>query len=145
MKKVVWKNKSNNQLCITIPKDSGLKEGDLVDIKKGNIKHIAYSGVVGDLFHYGHLQSLQFAKSIADYNIVGVFSDGVVEQYRSKPACNLQERKAVLQNIRCVDRVVVQHSRDSTENLKLIHEEFPNTEIILVHGDDLNYVHGSEY
>ena len=30
----VWKNKSNNQKLITIPKDSGIKEGDYVEIKK---------------------------------------------------------------------------------------------------------------
>ena len=30
----VWKNKGNNQLLITIPKDSGIKEKDYVKIKK---------------------------------------------------------------------------------------------------------------
>ncbi len=145
MKKVVWKNKSNNQLCITIPRDSGLREGDAVEIKKSTIKRIAYSGVVGDLFHYGHLQSLQLAKSLADYNICGVFTDEAVEEYRAKPICNYQERKAVFQNLNCVDRVMLQSTKDSTENLKKIHEEFPDAEIILVHGDDLEDVPGAEY
>ncbi len=145
MKKVVWKNKSNNQLCITIPKNSGLKEGDLVDIKKGAIHKIAYSGVVADLFHYGYLQSLLFAKSIADYNIVGVITDEAAESYRVKPICTLQERKAILEQLQCVDRVMTQHARDHTENLKRIHEEFPDAEIILVHGDDLEEVPGAEY
>src|SRR3989344_6854702 len=40
---------------------------------------------------------------------------------------------------------MVQHSRDPTENLKRIHEEFPDAKIILVHGSDLKYVHGSDY
>jgi len=69
MKKVVWKNRSNGQLCITIPSGSDIREGDLVDVKKTAIKRIAYSGVVGDLFHYGYLHSIEFAKSISDYNI----------------------------------------------------------------------------
>ncbi len=30
----VWKNKSNNQMLITIPNDSGIKEGDYVRVKK---------------------------------------------------------------------------------------------------------------
>ncbi len=145
MKKVVWRNKSNNQLCITIPKDSGLKEGDAVEIKKSSIKRIAYSGVVGDLFHYGHLQSLQFAKSFADYNIAGVFIDEAVEEYRGKTICNYQERKAVFQSLNCVDRVMLQSTKDSTENLRKIHEEFPEAEIILVHGDDLEEVPGAAY
>jgi len=34
MKKVVWLNKSNGQLCITIPKSSGIKVGEVVSIEK---------------------------------------------------------------------------------------------------------------
>lgn len=30
----VWKNKGTSQLLITIPKDSNIKEGDYVEIKK---------------------------------------------------------------------------------------------------------------
>jgi len=30
----VWKNKGNNQLLVTIPKYSGIKEEDYVEIKK---------------------------------------------------------------------------------------------------------------
>jgi len=30
----VWKNKTNNQKLITIPKDSGIEEGDYVKIEK---------------------------------------------------------------------------------------------------------------
>jgi glutamine kinase len=145
MKRIVWKNKSNSQLCVTIPSKSGIDEGDIIDLSKSSIKKISYIGVVGDLFHYGHLNSIQFAKSISDLNIMGILTDKAVEEYRTKPISNLKERKAVISSLNCVDRVMVQHSRDPTENLKRIHEEFPDAEIILVHGSDLNYVHGSEY
>ncbi len=111
----------------------------------GKKLRIAYCGVVGDLFHYGHLQSLLFAKSISDVSICGVFTDEVVETYREKPIANFQERLPIFQNLRCVDRVMIQNERDPTDNLKRIHEEFPDAEIILVHGDDLSYVHGSDY
>ena len=50
-----------------------------------------------------------------------------------------------MENLRDVDRVMVQEQRDPTANLKLIHAEFPDAEIILVHGDDLQYVHGEDY
>jgi cytidyltransferase-like protein len=130
---------------VTIPKDSAINEGDVVEINSSPIKKISYMGVVGDLFHYGHLQSVQFAKSISDYCIAGVFTDKAVEEYRIKPIANLKERKAIFASLNCVDRVMVQHARDPTENLKRIHEEFPDAEIILVHGSDLKYVHGSEY
>jgi len=145
MKKIVWKNKSNGQLCVTIPSSSDIEEGDAVEVKKAAIKKIAYSGVVADLFHYGHLKSIQFAKSISDYNICGILTDKAVEDYRTKPIANLKERKAIISSLNCVDRIMIQNSRDPIENLKKLHEEFPDAQIILVHGSDLNYVHGSSY
>ena len=114
-------------------------------LAKNNIQRISYSGVVGDLFHYGHLQSLQFAKSLSDYNVCGVFTDAVVEEYRTKPICTLEERKEVFQSLHCVDKVLTQQTLDPTENLKRIHEEFPKAEIFLVHGDDLEDVPGAAY
>jgi len=30
----VWKNKKNNQKLVTIPKESEIKEGDYIEIKK---------------------------------------------------------------------------------------------------------------
>ncbi|PIN73365.1 hypothetical protein COV20_03995 [Candidatus Woesearchaeota archaeon CG10_big_fil_rev_8_21_14_0_10_45_16] len=108
-------------------------------------KRIAYSSVVGDLFHYGHLQSLQYAKSISDYFVVGVITDEGVESYRAKPVANFEERKAVIENLRCVDRVMVQKTRDHTENLMKLHSEFPDAELILVHGDDIADIHGKDY
>ena len=103
MKQRVWKNKSNGQLCLTIPKGSAIKEGDYLELQKTRIKRIAYSGVVGDLFHYGHLHSIQFAKSISDYNIVGVISDTGVEAYRVKPIADYQERKAIIEDLKSVE------------------------------------------
>ena len=49
MKRLVWENKSNGQLCVTIPKGSGIKSGDLVNIEKEKVKTIVYSFVVADL------------------------------------------------------------------------------------------------
>ena len=145
MKKIVWKNKSNGQLCITIPINCGINEGDVVELNKSRIKRISYSAVVADLFHYGHLHSIQFAKSISDYNICGVLTDEAVEKIKTRPIANLQERKAIISSLNCVDKVIVQQSKDPTENLKKIHEEFPDAKITLVHGSDWKYVHGSDY
>ena len=78
MKRSVWENKSNGQLCVTIPKDSGIKPGEMVEIKPRPIKSVAFSFVTGDLFHYGHLQSLEHAAKAVDYNIVAVLSDEVI-------------------------------------------------------------------
>ncbi len=145
MKEVVQRNKSDGKLCLILPDNSELKEGDVVHIEPKTVQKISYIGVVADLFHYGHLQSIQFAKSLSDYAICGVFTDEATQSYRAKPICNIEERNAVVQNLRCVDLVMIQYTRDPTDNLKKIHEEYPHAEIILVHGDDLEEIPGAAY
>jgi len=145
MKRSVWENKSNGQLCVTIPKDSGVSAGEVVEVTPRPIKRVAYSFVVGDLFHYGHLQALEFAKKQCDYNVVGVLTDNVVEGYRFRPIANLKERKAVINALTCVDRVVVQDILDPTAILKQLHEEFPDSELILIKGDNWHHVPGKEF
>ncbi len=145
MKRVVWANKSNGQLCVTIPKEVDIKEGDFVEVRKSLVQRISYIGIVGDLFHYGHLNSIKFTSAQGDYTVCGVLTDKAVESYRVKPIANITERKAVIESLNCVDRVMTQESLDPTENLKKLHEEFPHAEIVLVHGDDWQNVPGSEY
>lgn len=145
MKKIVWENKSNKQLCITIPKGAGIKAGEVVNIEKEKIKVIVYSTMVGDLFHYGHLQHLEKANQLGDFHICGVLTDGATSEYREKPLANFEERKAIISNLRCVDMVVPQTTLDPTENLKRIQEQFSGAEIILVHGDNWNKIPGSDY
>lgn len=145
MKKVVWLNKSNGQLCVTIPKSSGIKEGDRVSIEKEKIKKIVYSYVTGDLFHYGHLRLLENANNLGDFHICGVITDEAIKSYKEGPVAGLKERMAILSSLRCVDMVVIQRNKDPTENLKKIHSQFKNAKIILVHGSDWKKVPGSEF
>jgi cytidyltransferase-like protein len=145
MKKVVWLNKSNGQLCVTIPKGSGIKEGDIVSIEKEKIKVIVYSSVTGDLFHYGHLRLLQKANELGDFHICGVVTDEAIKSYKEAPIASLKERKSIISDLRCVDMVMVQDDLYQKENLKKIHEQFPNTKIILVYGSNWKKVPGAEY
>jgi len=145
MKKVVWENKSNGQLCITIPKGSGIKTGDIVSIEKEKIKTIVYSFIVGDLFHYGHLRILEKANDLGDYHTCGVLTDKAVLEYRDAPIASFEDRKAIISNLRCVDTTIAQTSKDPTENLKKLHEQFPKAKIILAHGDNWNKIIGEEF
>ncbi|MBI3126032.1 MAG: adenylyltransferase/cytidyltransferase family protein [Candidatus Tectomicrobia bacterium] len=109
------------------------------------MKKVVYSFVVADLFHYGHLQLLQTAKSLGDLHICGVLTDGAAESYRPRPITNLEERVALISSIKCVDRVMIQDQKDPTENLRKIHREFPTAELVLVHGNDWSAIPGREY
>ena len=145
MKKIVWLNKSNGQLCVTIPKDSGVKEGDLVTVEKEKIKSIVYTSVTGDMFHYGHLRLLQNANQLGDFHICGVLTDDAIKNYKEPPVASLKERKSIISSLRCVDMVVTQDSLDPTNNIKKIHEQFEDAKLILVIGSNWKKVPGAEY
>ncbi len=100
------------------------------------IKRITYSPVVADLFHYGHLRSLEFANSIGDYHICGVLSDEATQTTKRKPIANLEERKAVVSGLKCVDEVIIQEDFDPIINLKKIRERFPDVELLVVLGSN---------
>lgn len=145
MKKIVWLNKSNGQLCVTIPKDSGMKEGDIVSVEKEKIKTIVYSSVAGDLFHYGHLRLLQTANTLGDFHICGVLTDEAIKSYKEGPIAGLKERKAIISSLRSVDMVITQNELDPTDNLKIIHEQFKDAKMILVCGSNWKNVPGMGY
>jgi len=106
---------------------------------------IAYTPVVADLFHYGHLNVLETASDISDYHVCGVITDEAANTYRPDPVSNYEERKAVIEAVEYVDEVMAQNDRDPTSNLRKIHEKYPDAEILLVHGDDWEKVPGSEF
>lgn len=144
MKKVVWENKSNGQLCVTIPKGSGIKNGDIVNIEKEKIKTIVYSGVVGYPFHYGHLRFLQTANKLGDFHICGVLTSKATKEYKGEIKSSFKERSAMIMSNRCVDMVMPQENINPKENLKKIHEQFPEAKIILAHGDNWKKIIGED-
>jgi len=145
MKKAVWLNKSNGQLCVTIPKNSGIRDGDIVSVSKEKIKTIVYSSVTADMFHYGHLRLLEEANKLGDFHICGVLTDEAIREYKEEPIASLKERMAIISGLRCVDMVKIERSIDPTETLKQIHEQFKDAKIILVCGSNWKEVPGEEY
>ena len=144
MKKAVWENKSNGQLCVTIPKESGIKAGEIVNIEKEKIKKIVYSSTTGDLFNYGQLKLLENANKLGDFHICGILTNEAIKSYKKEPIADLKERMAVVSSLICVDMVISQHSLNPTENLKKIHEQFPNSKIVLVYGSNWKKIPGGK-
>ncbi|MBL7055178.1 adenylyltransferase/cytidyltransferase family protein [Candidatus Woesearchaeota archaeon] len=138
-------NKSNGQLCVTIPKNSGINDGDVVSVEKEKVRNIVYSYVTGDLFHYGHLKLLEEANKLGDFHVCGVLTNEAIKSYKEEPVAGLQERKAIISSLRCVDMVMVQHKKDPTDNLKEIHKQFKGAKITLVHALDWKDVPGRKY
>ena len=92
---------------------------------------IGYTTGVFDLFHIGHLNVLKNAKELCDYLIVGVSTDEVVESYKhKKPIIPYEERKAIVEAMRYVDKVVPQTDMDKMKAWDKLRFD------VMFHGDD---------
>ena len=62
-----------------------------------------------DLLHRGHLELLNYAKSLGDRVYVGIDSDRRVAEMKgdSRPIYNVDDRKYFLENLKAVHRVAV--------------------------------------
>ena len=83
------------------------------------------------MFHIGHLNILKRAKEQCDYLIVGVSTDEVVEEYKTKtPIIKFEERIAIVEAIKYVDEVVPQTTMDKMEAWKQLKFD------VMFHGSD---------
>ena len=97
----------------------------------GKKYEIGYTTGVFDMFHVGHLNILKRAKEQCDFLIVGVSTDEVVESYKNKSTIiPFQDRCAIVEAIKYVDKVVPQASMDKMEAYKKYHFN------ALFHGSD---------
>lgn len=77
-----------------------------------------YTTGVFDMFHIGHLNLLKNAKQHCEELVVGVSTDELVGEYKNKtPVIPFEERFAIIEAIRWVDRAVVQNNMDKLENI----------------------------
>ena len=92
---------------------------------------IGYTTGVFDLFHIGHFNILKRAKAQCEHLIVGVSTDELVESYKHKtPVIPFEERTAIVEAIKYVDKVVVQESMDKFSAWEKLRFN------VVFHGDD---------
>jgi glycerol-3-phosphate cytidylyltransferase len=68
-----------------------------------------YTGGTFDLFHWGHVNLLRQCRDIAGGGTVtvGLNTDKFAASYKREPVCTLEERFAVVEACRYVDKVMV--------------------------------------
>ena len=92
-------------------------------------KKIVYVPMVADILHEGHINILNVSKKLGKV-IVGLFTDEAVATYKKPTYLNYEQRKMVLTNLKQVDEIIPQISKDYTPNVNKLKPDY------VVHGDD---------
>lgn len=90
-----------------------------------------YASMVGDLFHYGHVEFLKKARALGTHLIVGIIPDNVATTYKRAPILQQDERMRSIAGCKYVDEII--------PNAPLIvNKEFIEQHSIdfVIHGDD---------
>lgn len=90
---------------------------------------LVYVPMTADIIHPGHINILKTAASLGRV-MVGLFSDEAIRTYKPEPYMSYGQRKIVLENLKGVDVVVMQETKDYEPNLRRFKPDY------MVHGTD---------
>ena len=89
------------------------KDPDMTDVKtRRKDRIIGYTSGVFDMFHIGHLNILNRARSLCDRLIVGVTTDELVSYKKAEAVVPFEERLEIVKNIKSVDLAIPQDDLD---------------------------------
>lgn len=88
-----------------------------------------YVAMSADLVHPGHLNIIRRATELGEVT-VGLLTDAAIASYKRLPYMNFEQRKAVVESLKGVEKVVAQETLDYVPNLRKYRPDF------VVHGDD---------
>ena len=116
-----------NQLCCEIdtPEDLEVISRRIKELMNKTV----YMCFSTDMLHSGHIAIIKKAAKLGKL-IVGVLSDEAVASYKRFPLLPFEERKALLENVTGVSKVIEQKELSYKENLESLKPDF------VVHGDD---------
>jgi phosphoenolpyruvate phosphomutase len=97
--------------------------------KSGTASPKVYVAMSADVVHKGHINILKEARNHGSI-IVGLLTDAAIASYKRVPLMNFDERRAVVESLVGVDRVIPQDTLDYRPNLVALKPDF------VVHGDD---------
>jgi cytidyltransferase-like protein len=91
-----------------------------------------------DPLHSGHIAYFQAAKKLGDILVVGINSDAWLTRKKGRPFMQFNDRKAVVQNIKGVDGVVVFDDTDgsSKDAIRKVRLNYPSDTIVFANGGD---------
>ncbi len=76
-----------------------------------------------DLLHYGHINLLKRARALGDYLVVAISTDEFNKKMKNKVCIQTyEERKTILENLRCVDLVIPETSWEQKSHDVILYE-----------------------
>lgn len=90
---------------------------------------VVYVPMAADIIHPGHINILKTAASLGRV-VVGLFSDEAIRSYKPEPYMSYEQRKLVLENMKGVDVIICQETKDYAPNLYRLKPDY------MVHGTD---------
>ena len=95
-------------------------------------RKIVFTNGCFDILHAGHLASLEGAKRLGDFLVVGLNSDASVQGLKgdSRPVIPEHDRARLLAGLACVDLVVIFHEETPVDLIELLGPD------VLVKGSD---------
>ena len=116
-----------NMLCAEIdtPEDLEVVSKKLAEVNERTV----YMCFSTEYIHSGHMAIINKARRLGRL-IVGILSDEAVASFKRFPLIPFEERKALIENISGVERVVTQDSLSYAKNLRELKPDY------VVHGND---------
>ncbi len=95
-------------------------------------KKIVFTNGCFDILHRGHVHYLNEARRLGDRLVIGLNADASVKRLKgeSRPINSELDRKFVIENLKCVDHVVIFHEDTPLELIKALRPQ------VLVKGGD---------
>ena len=100
-----------------------------------------------DPLHSGHIKYMKAARKMGDKLMVGINSDDWLTNKKGKPFMPYEERKAVIQELKCVDEVIEFDDDDgsSGDAIQVLLEKYKKAKIIFCNGGDREKKNIPEY
>lgn len=91
-----------------------------------------------DPLHVGHIECMKLAKALGDKLVIILNNDKQTELKKGKYFMPAEERKKILEELRCVDEIFVSIDGDKSvcNSIKYLAEKYSDNEIIFAKGGD---------
>jgi len=93
-----------------------------------------------DPLHSGHIAYFEAARALGDRLVVGINSDAWLTRKKGRPFMPAAERRAIIENLRMVDRVIEFNDDDGTaiDAIRTVRDYYirPGTKFIFANGGD---------